>query len=88
LWTKKCLNEDGYADPGQLDILPVGSSGSSSVLSRNAPETGDRLETLEPLSAEKVDAPCIRRADVEYPDAVPPKTEMHLHGFWGSNVEQ
>jgi hypothetical protein len=75
LRNKKGLDEDGYADPGQLDISPVGSSGSSSVLSPNAPS--------ESLSAEKVDAPCIRRADVKYPDVAPPKTEMHLHGFWG-----
>lgn len=75
---QKALDEkDEDVDAGQLDISPVISSGSSSVLSPNSTVTGSQL---------KMKMPCSKMDDVAYPHWSPPRHGTHLQGFWGNSL--
>jgi hypothetical protein len=83
---KKSTEDSEFTDSGQLSVSPVVSSGSSSIMSpSNAPDTGEPFGSSESLQAGMAEVPRARKANVEYPDFVPPKTMTHLHGFWGKN---
>jgi hypothetical protein len=82
---EKALDEkDAFNDSEQLDISPVMSSGSSSVLSPSTTVTGDQLNTSESLPEGLTDVPCVRKDNVAYPDWSPRKAGTHLQGFWGN----
>jgi hypothetical protein len=59
---QKALDEkDAFNDSEQLDISPVVSSGSSSVLSPSTTVTEDRPKTSESLPEGMTDVPCVRK---------------------------